>query len=98
MRDYQVYTGPVSIALAAHPGGATLGGTLTVNAVGGVATFGDLSVDKAGTGYTLRATAAGLPAATSAGWRPSWRCGPSACSPWTRGGSGTSFWSWAGCT
>jgi hypothetical protein len=36
------------------------GGTLTVTVSGGLATFGDLAIDRAGVGYTLDATAAGL--------------------------------------
>ncbi|MDG5766029.1 T9SS type A sorting domain-containing protein [Balneolales bacterium ANBcel1] len=51
-------THPVTVALT-NPAGATLFGTLTVNAVNGVATFDDLSVDEPGT-YTLTATASGL--------------------------------------
>ena len=44
------------------PGGGTLSGTLTVTVVNGVATFGDLSIDMAGMGYTLHATVdGGLP-------------------------------------
>jgi hypothetical protein len=39
-----------------------------VNAVGGVASFGDLSIDKAGTGYTLGATSGSLTSAVSAGF------------------------------
>src|SRR5690606_3460368 len=35
-------TNAVTVGLGANPGGDTLGGTLTVNAVGGVATFSDL--------------------------------------------------------
>ena len=35
-----------------------LGGTLTVTAVNGIATFADLTVQTAGTGYTLVASAA----------------------------------------
>lgn len=58
----------VTIALLANPGSSTLSGTLTVNAVNGVATFSDLSLDKAGTGYTLNATASGLSGATSNGF------------------------------
>ena len=50
----------VDVALGANPGGATLSGTTTVAVGGGVAAFGDLQVDKVGTGYTLVArTAAG---------------------------------------
>jgi len=37
----------------------------TVNAVNGVATFNNLSIDKAGTGYTLTASSAGLTGVTS---------------------------------
>ncbi len=46
-------------------GGATLGGTLTVNASGGVASFGDLTIDLAGTSFRLTATAASLTDAES---------------------------------
>ena len=54
------FTGGVAVALANNPGGATLGGTLTVNAVNGVATFSGLTLDKTGSGYTLQATSSGL--------------------------------------
>src|SRR5207244_1764045 len=44
----------VTVALGNNPGGhGTLGGTLTVAAVGGVATFTSLSVDKVATAYQL---------------------------------------------
>ena len=59
------YTGNVTVSLVANPGGATLTGTTTVAAVSGTATFGDLELDKSGTGYTLMATATGLTSATS---------------------------------
>ena len=52
------FTGSVTLALATNPGGATLGGTVTVTASAGVATFAGLTLNKAGTGYTLRAPAA----------------------------------------
>ena len=55
----------VTVALGANPGGGTLAGTLTRNAVAGVATFADLSINKAGTGYTLAAAATGLPVSPS---------------------------------
>lgn len=45
---------------------ARLTGTLTVAAVGGVATFGDLQITAPGTGFTLTASASGLTAGTSA--------------------------------
>ena len=59
-------TSPVTVTLAANPVGGTLSGTHTANAVNGVAAFPDLSVDRSADGYTLMATAAGVPAAISA--------------------------------
>jgi hypothetical protein len=58
-------TNAVTVALGANPGGATLSGTTTVSAVNGAATFSDLSLDKAGTGYTLATSSVGLSGATS---------------------------------
>jgi alpha-tubulin suppressor-like RCC1 family protein len=57
--------GSVTLALAANPGNATLSGTKTVPVSGGVATFSDLSLDSLGTAYTLTASLAGQPSATS---------------------------------
>src|SRR2546429_2685566 len=59
------FAGAVSVALGSNAGGSTLSGTTAVAAVSGVATFFDLSVDKAGTGYTLTASASGVPSVTS---------------------------------
>ncbi len=59
------FTGTVTVAFGNNPGGGTLGGTTSVAAVGGVASFADLSVDQASTGYWLTATASGLSKATS---------------------------------
>jgi adhesin/invasin len=59
------FTGTVTIAIGANPGGGTLAGTTSVAAVAGVATFGNLSIDRPGTGYTLVASASGLTGATS---------------------------------
>jgi hypothetical protein len=56
---------PVTIALGANPGETTLGGTLTVNAVNGIATFSNLTIGALGTGYTLNATSGALPSVTS---------------------------------
>jgi uncharacterized repeat protein (TIGR03806 family) len=55
----------VTLALGANPGGATLSGTTSVAAVNGVATFSNLSLNNAGTGYTLVASSTGLTSATS---------------------------------
>lgn len=52
---------PVTIALDANPGGAALSGTTTVNAVGGVAAFGGISIQKVGSGYTISASSGSLP-------------------------------------
>jgi len=60
------YTGLITVALGANPGGGTLSGTKSVNAVSGVATFSTLSINNAGNGYTLVASASGLTGATSA--------------------------------
>ncbi len=56
------FNGTVTISLGNNPGGSTLGGTLTATAVDGVATFSNLTLNNAGTGYTLHATASGLTA------------------------------------
>jgi hypothetical protein len=58
-------TDAVTLQLQNNPGNATLGGTVTRNAVGGVATFDDITLDQASDGYTLTATANGLTSATS---------------------------------
>jgi hypothetical protein len=55
----------IAVALVNPPAGATLGGTPTVMAASGVATFADLTITTAGTGYTLRATSDQLPAVIS---------------------------------
>jgi N-acetylneuraminic acid mutarotase len=57
-------TNTVTMSLGNAPG-ATLSGTTSKAAVGGVATFNDLSVDKAGSGYILKANSGGLTEADS---------------------------------
>jgi type VI protein secretion system component Hcp len=47
----------VSLAVQNNPNGGTLSGTTSQTASGGVATFNDLSIDQAGAGYTLAASA-----------------------------------------
>src|SRR3989441_48625 len=59
------FTGAISIAIDNNPAGGTLTGNAPVNAVNGVATFANLTIDKAGTGYTLTATSGTLTQATS---------------------------------
>ncbi|HMH81345.1 MAG TPA: hypothetical protein VK531_00635, partial [Gemmatimonadales bacterium] len=62
------FTQNITMALETNPTGAALGGSKTAPAVNGVATFADLSVSEAGTGYTLAASASGLARATSDGF------------------------------
>jgi hypothetical protein len=52
-----VSTDSVTIKLGTNPSNGVLSGTLTQDAVAGVATFKDLSISVAGNGYTLIATA-----------------------------------------
>ncbi len=59
------FTAAVTIGIGANPGGGTLAGSLQADAALGVATFGDLSINADGVGYTLVASAAGLTSATS---------------------------------
>ena len=60
-------TSNVTLSFQTDPsaGAATLGGTTTVAAVGGVATFSDITVDTVNTGYVLRGTSGVLTQATS---------------------------------
>ncbi len=60
------FTGNVAVAIGTNPGAGTLSGTTTVQAVAGVASFADLSIRTAGTGYTLTASSGSLKGATSA--------------------------------
>jgi hypothetical protein len=53
----------VTVAIANSPANATLGGTLTVATVNGIATFNNLTVYRAG-GYTLNVTSGSLSATT----------------------------------
>jgi len=61
------YDGPVTVALDNNPGNAVLGGTTTVTASSGVATFSGLTINVIGNNYTLLATGDSLttPASTA---------------------------------
>ena len=59
------FNGTVTVALANNPGGASLGGTLTVTANQGVASFSDLSLTKAASGYTILVSGNTLGATTT---------------------------------
>lgn len=56
----------VTIALANNPGPGTLLGTRTATTTSGLASFTDLKIDRAATGYTLAASAPSLDGITSA--------------------------------
>jgi hypothetical protein len=58
-------SGGVTMALSNNPTGAVLSGQTTVIFTAGVASFSDLTINLAGTGYVLSASSAGLSTATS---------------------------------
>src|SRR5258706_139184 len=63
------FNGPVTITIGRNAGmllPGKLSGTVTVNAVDGVAAFSDLSIDQIGNGYTLKARAESVTGAESA--------------------------------
>ena len=53
-------TAAITVSISTNPGGGTLTGTLSGSASSGTATYADLSINKSGTGYTLKAVATGL--------------------------------------
>ena len=55
----------ITLAIGTNPGNGKLSGAVKVNAINGVATFSNLSINAAGVGYTLKATASGLTGANS---------------------------------
>jgi alpha-tubulin suppressor-like RCC1 family protein len=59
------YSGTVTLSLGSSPPGGTLGGTTSAGVVGGIATFAGLTLDQAGIGYTVVATAPSISPATS---------------------------------
>jgi len=60
---------PITLSIANNAGpGGVLSGTVTINAVNGVATLPGLNINLAGTGYTLAANSPSLTGATSSGF------------------------------
>lgn len=59
-----LFSGSITVTLASNSTGAALSGTMSVRAVNGIASFGNLAVDKAGI-YTLQVSAAGAATVTS---------------------------------
>ena len=60
------FSGTVRVALGSNPSGGTLGGTVSVVALSGVAFFDTLVINQAGSGYTLVASAPGFGSVLSA--------------------------------
>src|SRR5256885_943856 len=58
-------TTSITVAIGANPPGGTVAGSRTAAEDYSVATFSTLSIDRAGTGYTLTASATGLTGVTS---------------------------------
>jgi hypothetical protein len=56
---------PVALSFSSNPGQSQLGGTTTVNAVNGIATFSNLTLGNVANGYALAATSSGLVQAVS---------------------------------
>jgi streptogramin lyase len=59
------FGGTVTVGLASNPGGTTLGGTVTVAASGGLATFSGLTLTRAASGYTLYVSGSGPTSTTT---------------------------------
>jgi hypothetical protein len=59
------FTGTISLTLGTNPAAGALGGITSVAATAGVAIFNGLTINNAGNGYTLTATASGLASVTS---------------------------------
>jgi hypothetical protein len=59
-RTLSAFSDAVTITLGKNTSGASLAGTTTVNASGGVATFSNLTLNRKGTGYTLVASGSGV--------------------------------------
>ncbi len=57
------FTSNVAVDLENNPGSGSLGGTVVVSSISGVAAFSNLTLDTAGAGYTIEATGAGLTSA-----------------------------------
>lgn len=58
-------TNPITLVIQSNPGGGVLSGTVTRNAVMGIATFDDISINRSADGYTLQAISGVLIPATS---------------------------------
>src|SRR6266487_3767475 len=64
-RPDTAYTNSISMTFAVNNVGARLSGTLSVVPVNGIASFGDLSIDRSAAGFILRASGSGALTKTS---------------------------------
>ena len=55
----------ITVAVSVNPVGGNLSGTRSIVPVNGIALFGDLVIDRSGSGYVLQATAPGAAPASS---------------------------------
>ncbi len=60
------FSASITVQILLNPTGGFLTGTTIVNPVNGVASFGDLKIDKSGQNYTLQASAPGARSSSSA--------------------------------
>ena len=68
------FNGTVVMSLSTNPTSATLGGTVSVAAVAGVATFSNLTINRSGEGFKLTATSSPLRSAVSEAFNIPTRC------------------------
>jgi len=64
-RPDTAFVNPITMSFAVNNVGARLSGTLSVVPVNGIASFGDLVVDKSASGFILQAAASGALSKTS---------------------------------
>jgi hypothetical protein len=60
------FTQTINVQILLNPTGGNLSGSTSINPVNGVASFGDLKIDKSGQNYTLQASAVGARSTSSA--------------------------------
>jgi len=60
-----LFASAISVTLSTNPVGANLSGTLSVVPANGIASFGDLVINRSASGFVLRASAPGATSASS---------------------------------
>src|SRR5258705_20850 len=59
------FASSITLSISVNPVGGRVSGSLSVTPVNGIASFGDLVIDRSGAGYVLQATAPGATTASS---------------------------------